>query len=146
MLYVESRKSFKVRREKKLISLPSAKGKHSVNLLLCRVPLTDTQQSSNGWHTNWRMSTWRFFAVCLCFTDCFFLVCRVFFRSLPSCLFSALDKEFGMPSAIILPNMVSAALGKQLFLPSVRRNALSKYFGTRQILVVTCYTLLNFNN
>ena len=48
MLYVESRKSFKVRREKKLIYLPSAKktlskiiylpspkGKHSANLLLC---------------------------------------------------------------------------------------------------------------
>ena len=47
MLYVESRKSFKVRREKKLIylpsakktlgkiiSLPSTKGKHSANLLL----------------------------------------------------------------------------------------------------------------
>ena len=65
MLYVESRKSFKVKREKKtylfaeckktldkIISLPSAKGKHSTNLLLCRVPLTDTRQTSNGRHTN----------------------------------------------------------------------------------------------
>ena len=43
------------------------------------------------------------------------LFCRVFFSSLPSGLFSALDKEFGMPSAIILPSVVSAALGKQLF-------------------------------
>jgi len=39
----------------------------------------------------------------------------VFFPSLPSGLFLALDKEFGMPSAIILPSVVSAALGKQLF-------------------------------
>ena len=42
------------------------------------------------------------------------LFCRVFF-SLPSGFFSALGKEFGMPSAIILPSVVSAALGKQLF-------------------------------
>ena len=65
MLYVESRKSFKVRREKKLIYLPSAKktlgkiislssakGKHSANLLLCRVTVTDTRQTPNGRHTN----------------------------------------------------------------------------------------------
>jgi len=39
----------------------------------------------------------------------------VFFSSLSSDLFSALGKEFGMPSAVILPSMVSAALGKQLF-------------------------------
>jgi len=37
---------------------------------------------------------------------------RVFFPSLLSGLFSALGKEFGMPSAIILPNVISAALGK----------------------------------
>ena len=92
MLYVESRKSFKVRREKKtylfaecqktlakIISLSSAKEKHSANLLLCRVPLTDTRQTPNGRHTNWRMSTWRFFAECLCFVECFFLVYRVVF-------------------------------------------------------------------
>ena len=65
MLYVESRKSFKVRREKKfiylssakktlgkIISLPSAKEKHSANLLLCQVPLTDTRRTLNGRHTN----------------------------------------------------------------------------------------------
>ena len=65
MLYVESRKSFKVRREKnlficrvpkktlsKIISLPSAKEKQSANLLLCRVPQTETQQTPNGRHTN----------------------------------------------------------------------------------------------
>ena len=40
---------------------------------------------------------------------------RVFFPSLLSGLFSALGKEFGMPSVIILPNVISAALGKQLF-------------------------------
>ena len=39
----------------------------------------------------------------------------MFFPSLPSGLFSALGKEFGMPSAIILPSVVSAALGKLLF-------------------------------
>ena len=43
------------------------------------------------------------------------LFCRVFFPSLSNGLFSALDKEFGMPSAIILPSVVSAALDKQLF-------------------------------
>ena len=43
------------------------------------------------------------------------LFCRVFFPSLSSGLFSALGKEFGMPSVIILPNVISAALGKQLF-------------------------------
>ena len=37
------------------------------------------------------------------------------FPNLPSGLFSALDKVFAMPSAIILPSVVSAALGKQLF-------------------------------
>jgi len=37
MLYVQSRKSLKVRREKKLISLPSAK-KHSAKKGDCRVP------------------------------------------------------------------------------------------------------------
>jgi len=65
MLYVESRKSFKVRREKKfiylssakktlgkIISLPIAKGKHSANLRLCRVLLTDTRQTPNDRHTN----------------------------------------------------------------------------------------------
>ena len=64
MLYMDSRKSFKVRREKnlficrvqktlsKIISMPSAKEKHSANLLLCRVPLTDTRQTPNGRHTN----------------------------------------------------------------------------------------------
>jgi len=36
MLYVQSRKSLKVRREKKLISLPSAK-KHSAKKRVCRV-------------------------------------------------------------------------------------------------------------
>ena len=44
-----------------------------------------------------------------------FLFCRVFFSSLPSVLFSALGKDIGMPSAIILPSVVSEALGKQLF-------------------------------
>ena len=39
----------------------------------------------------------------------------MFFPSLSNGLFSALDKEFGMPSAIILPSVVSAALDKQLF-------------------------------
>ena len=43
------------------------------------------------------------------------LFCRVFFPSLPSVLFSALGKDIGMPSAIILPSVVSEALGKQLF-------------------------------
>ena len=43
------------------------------------------------------------------------LFCRVFFPNLPSGLFSALDKEVGMPSAIILSSVVSVALGKQLF-------------------------------
>ena len=36
MLYADSRKNFKVRREKKLIYLPSAK-KYSVNLFICRM-------------------------------------------------------------------------------------------------------------
>ena len=65
MSYVDSRKSFKIRREKKLIylpsakktlskiiSLPSAKEKHSANLFLCRMPLTDTRQTPNDRHTN----------------------------------------------------------------------------------------------
>ena len=38
----------------------------------------------------------------------------MFFPSLSSGLFSALSKECGMLSAIILPSVVSAALGKQL--------------------------------
>jgi len=44
----------------------------------------DTQQTPNGRYTNWRMSTWRFFAVCLYFAELSFfstqqksLVCRV---------------------------------------------------------------------
>ena len=58
MLYVESRKSFKVRREKKLIylpsakktlgkpmSLPSAKKKHSAKLFLYRVLKENTRQT-----------------------------------------------------------------------------------------------------
>ena len=40
------------------------------------------------------------------------LFCRVFFPNLLSGLFSALGKEFGMPSAIILPSVVYAGLGK----------------------------------
>ena len=44
MLYVQSRKSFKVRREKKLIYLPSAK-KHSAKLFLCRVLKKNSQQT-----------------------------------------------------------------------------------------------------
>jgi len=36
----------------KLISLSSAKEKNLANLLLCRVPLTDTQQTPNSRHTN----------------------------------------------------------------------------------------------
>ena len=43
------------------------------------------------------------------------MFCQVFFPSLPIGLFSALGKEFDIPSAIILPSVVSAALGKQLF-------------------------------
>ena len=43
------------------------------------------------------------------------LFCQVFFPSLPIGLFSALGKEFDIPSAIILPSVISAALGKQLF-------------------------------
>ena len=38
MLYVESRKNFKVRREQKLVYLPSAKQIHSANIFLCRMP------------------------------------------------------------------------------------------------------------
>ena len=45
MLYVESRKSFKVRREKKLVSLPSAKQIHSTNIFLYRVPNNYTRQT-----------------------------------------------------------------------------------------------------
>ena len=66
MLYVESRKSFKVRREKKLIYLPREKNKHLCKLIslpsaekntqqtyfFCRVPLTDNRQTPNGRHTN----------------------------------------------------------------------------------------------
>jgi len=54
------------------------------------------------------MSTWRFFAECLCFANCFL-------PSLPSGLFSALGKDIGMPSAVILLSVVFEALGKQLF-------------------------------
>ena len=43
------------------------------------------------------------------------LFCQVFFPSLPSDLFSAFGKEFSMPSAIILPSVISTVLGKQLF-------------------------------
>ena len=39
----------------------------------------------------------------------------MFFPSLPSGLFSALDKDIGMSSAVVLPSVVSDALGKQLF-------------------------------
>ena len=82
----------------KIISLLSAKEKHSANLFLCRVPLTDTRQTPNGQHTPWRMFTWRFFAECLCFAECFF-------SNLPSGVFSALGKDIGMPSAVILPSV-----------------------------------------
>ena len=56
--------------------------KHSANLFLCRVPLTDTRQTPNGRHTNWQISTWLFFAECLYFIECFLaldkeFVCRV---------------------------------------------------------------------
>ena len=43
------------------------------------------------------------------------LFCRVFFPSLPSDLFLALNKDIGMSSAIILLSVVFAALGKHLF-------------------------------
>ena len=43
------------------------------------------------------------------------LFCRVFFPNLPSVLFSTLDKDIGIPSAIILPSVISETLGKQLF-------------------------------
>ena len=140
MLYMDSRKSFKIRREKKLIylpsaktktlgkiiSLPSAKGKHSTNLLLCRVPLTDTRQTPNGRHTNWRMSTWWFFAVSL-FCWMFFLVHRVVF-----CRHSA--------KSLFVECHYFAKCGfcstrHTTFLPSARWNTLDKYFCTRQI----CY-------
>jgi len=39
----------------------------------------------------------------------------VFFPNLPSVLFSTLDKDIGIPSAIILPSVVSEVLGKNLF-------------------------------
>ena len=52
-LYVESRKSFKVRREKKLVSSPSAKQIHSASIFLCRVPNIYTRQIY-------------FFAECIC--------------------------------------------------------------------------------
>ena len=51
---------------------------------------------------------WRFFAECFCFVGCFF-------SSLPSVLFSALGKDIGMSSAVVLPSVVSDALGKQFF-------------------------------
>ena len=121
MLYLGSRKSIKARSEKnlfvcwvpkktlgKIISLPSAKEKHSANLFLCRVPLTNTRQTSKGQHMNGRMSMWRFF----CQVSLFY---RVFFPNLPSGLFSALGKDIGMPSVVILSSVVSEALGKQLF-------------------------------
>ena len=71
------------------------------------------------------MSTWRFFAECLCFAECFFLVCRVFF-------FSARQRVC-LPSAIILPSIFFAALDKELVcrvadrMHSANIYALSKY-------------------
>ena len=53
MLYVERKKSFKVRREKKLVSLPSVKQIHSANIFLYRVPNNYTRQTY-------------FFAECIC--------------------------------------------------------------------------------
>ena len=43
------------------------------------------------------------------------LFCRVFCPSLSSVLFSALGKDIGIPSAVILPTVVSETLGKQFF-------------------------------
>ena len=58
MLYVESRKSFKVRREKKLVSLSSAKQIHSTNIFLCPVLNNYTRQTY-------------FFAECICLLSVF---------------------------------------------------------------------------
>ena len=65
MLYVESRKSFKVKREKiNKIILPSARQIHTANIFLCRVLDNYTRQTY-------------FFAECLSLPSVFFLVCRV---------------------------------------------------------------------
>ena len=136
MLYVESKKSFKVRREKKLIYLPSAKKtlgklislpsekKHSVNLLLCRVPLTDTRQTPNGRHTNWQMSTWRFIAECLYFAERFFLVCWVLFLQHSA---KSLFVEWHY-----FAECVFCSTRRRACLSSAQENVLGKHKNTRQ--------------
>ena len=110
MLYVESRKSFKVRREKKLfaecqivtlgkhISLSSARQLHySANIFLCRVPS---------------------------FAECFFSslpsveLCRVFFASFAECIY--------------FTECFFRSTRQRACLPSVRGNALDKHKNTRQ--------------
>jgi len=82
MLYVESRKSFKVRREKKLISLPSAKKTLGKDIVY-RVQ-KNTRQTP-------------FFA------ECFFALsippCLPSAIILPSVFRIAVGKEWGLPSA-----------------------------------------------
>ena len=94
MLYVESRKSFKVKREKiNKIILPSARQIHTANIFLCRVLDNYTRQTY-------------FFAECLSLPSVFFLVCRV--SNFAECFLHRL------PSAFILPSVFFAALGKRL--------------------------------
>jgi len=130
MLYVESRKSFKVRREKKLISLSSVKQIYLANIFLCRVPNIYTRQTY-------------LFAECICLPSVFTNGHSVNVLtdgtqtndcrrggSLPSAKLYRVFFAF-LPSAIILPS-VFLSTRQRSSLPSARYNVLGKQSYTRQ--------------
>ena len=96
MLYVESRKSFKVRRKKNY--LPSAKQLHSANIFLCRVPDSYIRQTY-------------FFAKCLVLPSVFlhrlpsaFILLSVFFAGLGKRLVCRVPEEMHSANIKTLAN------------------------------------------
>ena len=123
MLYVESRKSFKVRREKKLVSLSSAKQIHSTNIFLCPVLNNYTRQTY-------------FFAECLVLPSVFFLVYRV--SNFAECFLHRLL------SAFILPSVFFTALDKGLVcrVPEEMHSANIKTLGKQSVSGSVCSSCL----
>ena len=111
MLYVESSKSFMVRREK--------------NKIICRVPNSYTRQTY-------------FFAECLVLPSVFFLVYRV--SNFAECFLHRL------PSAIILPSVFFATLGKWLVcrVPEGMHSANIKTLGKKPVSVVNAFHYYSF--
>ena len=123
MLYVESRKSFEGKREKivqalarankktlgKIITLPSAITKHSANNVFAECHYRTLGKVLTAGRSSWRplhgRRTCWYFAECLMFAECFFIICRVF---------TLRHSQTGfLPSAICLPDVSTMALGTQ---------------------------------